>query len=358
MSESNKPVLDAEPIESAEAEKLENADKPKKSKWKFHLILTLILGVGTWAFVTYSPIAQSWKARWYDFTHQPVPQANPVYVEPEQPSFAPTPQPEVDEPVVEETPILEPTPEFTTPEPTDAPTAESLADLSALVEQLQNQLIDMQENMNQMYAQQAEQSKQQVRAQLFADLQQAASNQQVQSAAATWKSISLLPHLDESRRAQAEQAWQELQGLSQDIETLNQDIIDNMIQLADKLQPQALADVAETMGDLVDEYANTDTFMTWLDWLKDQFKVSKVDEHAIQITDDPYADIKALIGQLDQLKDALTQGQWQMLPNLDNLVHQLEQRGLDTSISPEVINQIQATQQQWQEEAKHWMEQL
>jgi hypothetical protein len=369
MEESNKPVLHTEKVEPFEKKDDAPAtEQPKKSKLKFHLILMLILGVGTWAFVTYAPIVKKWKAQWYDFTHQPITNEEPYHAEPVQPSFAPRHQPAsqapdtvnepIEEPIAENTPILEPTPELAAPEPVEAINAESLADLSALVTQLQNQLVTMQENMNQMYAQQAEQSKQQVRAQLFADLQLAATEHNVQRAAATWKSISLLPYLDENRRAQAEQAWQDLEGLSQDIETLNQDIIDNLLALADKLRPEELADVAETMDNLVDAYANADTFSTWLDWLKDQFKISKVDRHAIHISDDPYANIKALMNQLDKLKNALSQGQWQTMPDLDNLVHQLEQLGLETSISPEVIQQIQATQQQWQEEAKSWMEQL
>ena len=367
MDNQNKPMIEAEKISAEEnASAQDHTEQPKKepkrkSRVKFHLLLMLILGFGTWAFITYAPIVKTWRAQWYDFTHQSKPE--PVSTAPVQPSFAPAnKETEVeDEPIeapVDDTPIFEPTPELASPEPIDNQTVESLADLSAMVGQLQNQLATMQENMNQMYAQQAELSKQQVSAQLFTELQKAAKSTRPQEAATAWKSISLLPYLDDSRRAQAEQAWQDLQGLSNDIETLNHDIIDGMLALADTLHPEALADVADTMDNLIDEYANTDTWMSWLDWLKEQFRVTKVDEHAVSMADDPYADIKALINQLDQLKTALSQGQWQGLPNIDNLLYQLEQHGIETSISPELISQIQQTQEQWQEQAKAWVEQL
>lgn len=362
MSDQDKPILEAEKVTTEENTSAQDHNRQKKkSRLKFHLLLMLVLGVGTWAFITYAPIVKTWRAQWYDFTHQS--KQEPVSTAPVQPGFAPaTEEAEVeDEPIeatVDDTPIFEPAPELASPEPVDNQTVESLADLSTLVSQLQQQLATMQDNMNQMYAQQLEFSKQQVSAQLFTELQKAAKSTRPQDAATAWKSISLLPYLDNSRRTQAEQAWQDLQGLSNDIEILKQNIIDTMRTLAETLRPETLAEVAETVDNLVDEYANTDTWETWLDWLAGQFKITKVKPHAVTIVDDPYADIKALINQLDLLQKALTQGQWQGLPDMESLRYQLEQHGMETSISPELIHHIQQTQQQWQAEAKAWMEQL
>jgi len=64
------------------------------------------------------------------------------------------------------------------------------------------------------------------------------------------------------------------------------------------------------------------------------------------------------ISQLDKLEHALQQGHWAQLPDMDNLAHQLEQYGITTSLSSDLLEHIQQTQQTWQEQAKAWMEQL
>ncbi len=362
MNDKQQPILGAEKLEQISAKSNANVEtqtKPKKkSKLKFHFFLTLILGLGTWAFITYSPIAQQWKADWYDFTHQsrgdetPAPMT-PTYTEPEPVYQEPAPT------VADNTPIFEATPELEKADPPTEINSESLAGLTEMIAALQHQLTNMQENMNQMYAQQMQQGKQQVSAQLSTLLHKASSpNSSIEDVATAWESISLLPMLDEDRRMQAEQAWQDLQGLNTDVQAMADDIITNLRALADKLHPDALADIAESVDNLVDEYANTDTFSTWLDWLKEQFKVSKVDNHALTISQDPYADLKALMLELNQFNRNLRSGQWQQLPDLNNINHQLEQYGLNPTLSPEMVEQLKQTQDTWQQEAQAWMEQL
>ena len=375
MVEQKEPVLDAQAIEDTgfdgETVNLSEEETPKKkSKLKFHLILMLILGVGTWAFITYSSTAESWKQAWYDFTHQPVtqpsqPQSFQPNIDVPNPTSALVTEPiQADETTLET--ITEDTPIFTDavePEPIIQPPvmdAESIADISTLLEDMQQQILVMQENINQMFNQQFEQNKQRISAQMYTVLAQASSTKaDISKAAAAWKSISLLPMLDEERRAQAEQAWLELKGLNQDTQTLRQEVITHIQTLAEKLHPEALAEVAQDL-ETVPESSNIDqnAWVTWMDWLKTQFQLRKVEQHALELTQDPYADLKALIGELDALAKALQQGQWESLPDIENLTYQLEQYGISTSLSAELLDHIQQTQQAWQQQAKAWMEQL
>jgi len=375
MVEHTKTILDAKAVEDTsfdnETTKQSEEETPKKkSRLKFHLILMLILGVGTWAFVTYSSTAESWKQAWYDFTHQPVTQPS----QPQTQSFKPNmPNPTaalVNEPVqTDETTletIAEDMPFFTDavePEPIAQPSvidAESMTDISSLLEDVQQQMLIMQENINQMFNQQFEQNKQRISAQMYALLAQASSaNADISKAAAAWKSISLLPMLDEERRAQAEQAWLELKGLNQDTQTLRQEVVTHIQTLAEKLHPEALAEVAQDL-ETVSEANNIDqsAWMTWVDWLKTQFQLRKIEQYALDLTQDPYADLKALISELDALATALQQGQWESLPDMESLAYQLEQYGISTSLSAELLDHIQQTQQAWKQQAKAWMEQL
>ncbi len=354
-------MLEAEKVNTEENTSAQyHTEQPeKKSNFKFHFFLTLILGVATWAFMTYSPIAKQWKMDWYDYTHQSRGDevTSPLTT---QPYTADEPVVEEAEPVVaDDTPIFEDTPELTQVDPPAVMSAESVSDITDMLTTLQAQLTTMQENMNQMYAQQIQQNQQQVSVQLSTLLHKAASpNSSIEDAATAWKSIQLLPMLDEDRRLQAEQAWQDLQGLNTDIQALSDDVIANLRSLAEKLRPEALAEMVETVDSLVDEYANTDTFNTWLDWLKDQFKLSKVNQHAITMQQDPYADIKALVLQLDQLNNSLLHGTWQNLPDLNSMNHQLEQYGLNPTLSPDMVEQLKQTQETWQQQAQAWMEQL
>jgi len=374
--------VDAEPIDEIQSTTESDVVEPaKKSRLKFHLILMLLLGVATWAFWTWAPQGQLLKAKietlpWFAHGNiSPVARTltkdhttvkeTPVADVEEEVEIAPEEVPEditeeeFETPVVE-SPLLEETPELIPVAPAvDTLNEESLIALTDMVAQLHTQLVYMQENISQMYSQQAEHNKNQVKAQVFTALQKAASsNISIEDAASAWKSISLLPILDDSRRAEAKQAWHELNALNNDTQLLSKDIISEILSLAGKLHPDDLADVADSVGDLVDAYANADTWMTWWDWLQKQYKFTKVSTHAFVISDDPYADIKQLISQLDQLKNALVSGQWQSLPDVDATVYQLEQRGISSTFSAEMIQQMQQTQQAWQTKAKAWMEQL
>ncbi|MDX8382394.1 MAG: hypothetical protein R8M14_09830 [Ghiorsea sp.] len=383
----NTPIIDATPVgetpqNKKEAAPQDAAAKPtKKSRLKLHLILLLLLGIATWVFWTWTPQGQNLKTQiknlpW--FAHPNIPSNAPTHVQQSQTEDVSTVVPEEDitqmpedlpEDVtdksvlatpVAEVPLLEETPELIpVAAPTNTAGKETLTALTDLVDQLNHQMASLQDNISQMYEQQAQHNKQQVKAQVFTALQQATSpNSSIEGAATAWKSIALLPMLDESRRAEANQAWHELNGLSNDAQALSQDIVSEILSLADKLHPDDLADVADTVENLVDSYANTDAWITWLDWLEKQFKFTKVDTHAVVISDDPYADIKQLINQLDQLKHALVSGQWESLPDVDAIIHQLDQHGVSTTMSAETIQQMQQAQQAWQTKAKAWMEQL
>jgi len=375
MADQKETILDAETIENKDftGEEIQDAkNKPeKKSKLKFHLFLMLVLGVATWAFITYSQTAKDWKQQWYDFTHQPrlesTIQDTPTF---KPNTTIPTSTPEqVEEPTVsaasepvnisEDTPIFAAKDEPETITPSPEIDATSIEDLSTLLEETQQQLLTMQDNINQMFSQQFEQNKQRISAQMFAILQQAASQKEdISSSAAAWKSITLLPMLGEDRRAQAEQAWLELKGLNQDTQTLRQEVITHIQTLAEKLHPESLVEVAENVETLAETNINTDAWSSWLDWLKGQFQLRKVEQYALNLTQDPYQDLKDLISQLDKLEHALQQGYWAQLPDMDNLAHQLEQYGITTSLSSDLLEHIQQTQQTWQEQAKAWMEQL
>ena len=360
----NKTIIDADKAEDAMGETPEflaedeakETQPKKKSRLKFHVIMMLVLGVGTWAFITYSPIVKQWQADWYDFTHQS--RGDEVATPVAQPYIAPQPAYEEPEPIaVDETPIFEDAPELVQVDPPAEIDAESLAGLIDMLASLQDQLSAMQDNMGQMYAQQMQQSKQQVSAQLSTLLHKASSpNSNLEESATAWKSISLLPMLDEDRRLQAEQAWAELQGLAQDSQTMRDEVITHIQTLAEKLRPEALAEVVESVDVLTDAYANTDTFQTWMDWLKEQYKVSKVRQHAVQLSEDPFAKLKDLINALDKLQQSLMQGAATV--DIDTLVYQLEQYGISTSLSDDVIANMQQTQQAWREQAQAWMEQL
>jgi len=382
--------VDAEPMDEAQsAPKAEDDVEPaKKSRLKLHLILILVLGFATWAFWTWAPQGQQLKAKietlpWFAHVKispapatstlkQSVIKENPEEITKED--IAQTseeiPEEALDDVAeeeafatpIEDTPLLEAKPDMIpVAAPVDTSNEEAITALTNLVAQLHNQMVFLQENISQMYDQQTEHNQQQVKAEVFTALQKAASpNNAIEDTASAWKSISLLPMLDDSRRAEAKQAWHELNGLSNDTQLLSQEIISSILSLADKLHPDDLVDVADTVENLVDSYANTNnnTWMTWLDWLQKQYRFTKVSSHAFVMSDDPYADIKQLINQLNQLKDTLVSGQWQTLPDVDTIIHQLDQRGISTTFSSEMIQQMQQTQQAWQTKAKAWMEQL
>jgi len=73
---------------------------------------------------------------------------------------------------------------------------------------------------------------------------------------------------------------------------------------------------------------------------------------------DRYQSIKNLIGDLQLLQTNLQDNAWAHVGDMEAMAHQLGQRGIDTTLSSELLSSIQQTQQQWQQEAAAWMEQL
>ncbi len=352
MNNPTEPIIETETIHDTATVASE-----KKNHLKVFILLFLLLALAAWAFWTYSPLANQWRQQWLGNTHTEM-KAIPQPTTPSQP----VPQATLEKPqdMPPQTPLFEPK---TNVNPAAVPTedtpVESVADLSTILQQLQEQMFVLQHHINQMQTEQLALAQQQVRAQMFTLLQQAASVQNnLEQRASAWKSLSLLPLIDEQRRNIAKQAFDDLQGLNRDAITLNDEISDLLSALASQLQPKDLADVAKDMDNFVDPYTHVDTSSSWLDWLKAQFKISKVNQHALTISADPYADIKTLMTQLHQLQEKIKDGQWQNITAIDTLLYQLEQHGIQTSISADMIENMKQMQGLWRQEAQTWMEQL
>jgi len=335
----------------------------KKSRLKLHFIFILLLGVGTWAFWTYSPLAQQLKTQWFQVFNQNPHANNELSVAIQAPEpVTPEVEPEVEE-TSPDTPIFKPSPNLSltldtelTPEPVQT---ENTTELTVAVQELQQQVIIMQQNMNNLHIQQQEQAKQYVRAQLFTILRQASSaSSTLNDMATAWKSITFLPLISDDKRDLAQQSYDDLQVLLDEKEAATVAIDSLITKLASQLKPSDLAEVSETVDHLVDSYQNTDIFYSWWDWLKEQFVISKVDEHAVTIAEDPYADLKQLMTDLYHVKQAILSDQWQSITNLNALFYQLEQRGLETTLTYETMSKFKQAKQIWQAQARTWMEQL
>ncbi len=390
MSDKETPVIDADTVEASTQDTAEEtkATPKKRINFKLHFMLTLILGVATWAFITYSPVAQQWQARWVaplfaPSSEAPLPDQAQASNEPamedaqaanvsdaetydsepatdtntvtSSPIFAEDALPQAEQatmPAMEET-ITTDSPEATPATPQDMQDlANQVATLTANIQQLTQRIEALQH-------QQRTWAEQQVRAQLFALLQTAASAQSsLQDALTAWKSIGFLPLLHEEKRDTAKQAFTALQGVQQNMQNTLTEIQSLIRNLADSMHPKAVKEVAEEVGGVVDPYQQTDTWTSWLDWLKAQFVITKLDKHALELSDDPYADIKQLIVNLNALQQAIAEQRWQDIGSLTPLLYQLEQRGFEPGFSNESLRAMQDEIQHWQDEAKTWVNQL
>jgi len=386
MSDKQEPIIDAHTVETPDTHTEEQASAPKrKLRLKLHLTLTLLLGVATWAWITYAPTAQIWKERWI----YPLLNHQPTQTKPAEPTAeaekngdtvdsteslndAVATTDESTEHAADDSPLFE----TVTPEPT--PTEQAVTNIepqttnqtpalseetsSAVLQQLhslQQQVQHLTQRIEDMQSQQLKWAQQQVGARLFALLHTAATPQaKLDDMMIAWKSISLLPLLNQSKRDTASQAVESLQTVQQHMAQTSADIQTLIDTLAEKMHPKALREVAQQVEHVRTPEPQDDTWNSWLDWLKQQFIITRLDKHALERADDPYADTKQLIMQLDTLKSALEQQQWQHIGSLTTLLYQLEQRGLEADFSNESIADLQAEIQRWQDEARMWMEQL
>jgi len=391
MSDKQEPVIDADAVEevhpsTSQADEQSNVKtKSKKNNFKFYFFFILILSVGTWAFWTFSPEAQQLRMQFASTFSQPNAETPP------EPELSPAPQaaasteatatadsPETSplfqtDATTTETNLAQTEPEQTeNPEPTPSPDQiepaeqnSSIAlesndpEMTAALLSLQQQVDDLTQVIGSLQQQQLQWSQQQVRAQLFALLRQASSPQSnLDQMMIAWKSIGFLPLLNQDKRDIAEQAFMELQETQQRIQQIETNIQKLTQTLASEIHPAALQDISQNVANVVDPYQQTDAFASWLDWLKQQFVITKLDKHALELSDDPYADLKQLIVELNQLKESIHQRNWSNISSLTSLLYQLEQRGLEASFSNESIANLQASIRQWKDEAQTWMAQL
>lgn len=346
--------------------------KPKKN-YKIHFILLAILGVSTWGFWTYSPLASQLKNQWlphFKISFEQLLSPETVSKKPEQITQETTTA--ASEPTIENypeasteiqqtpdsSPTFEPTYDLSLDSNAESPLTAQNFDSLAAIEAMQQQLEVIQQAMTNMQAQQTQLNQQQVRAQLFASLHQAAASQStLQDIAIAWKSIGFMPMLHEDKRALADEAFSELQALEQSIQTISAEISTLINALAQQLNPKDLTEVAAAVEEVI-ATPKGDAFTSSLDWLKEQFVISKIDPHALSLSDDPYAEIKALMNNLHQLNQDIQHQAWANITNLNTLRYQLEQRGMETTLSVEMLKQLETTQQNWKNQAQTWMEQL
>ena len=377
MSDKQEPIIDVDAVEEAQASTSQSDEQDKiktkkKSNFKFYFFLILILAIGTWAFWTFSPEAQKLRTQFESSFSQPSEEIN-TEAELETPqASAPietTPAPVAQQ---ETTPLFETDITNTDIEQTEnteqatSPEQGLTVDLEGnnpeiitSLQSLQQQVDDLTQAIASLQQQQLQWSQQQVRAQLFALLRQASSPQSsLEQIMIAWKSIGFLPLLSQDKRDIAEQAFTALQTTQQNIQQTETNI-QNLIQtLASEIHPAALKDMNQDVTNVIDPYQQTDAFDSWLDWLKQQFVITKLDKHALELSDDPYADLKQLITELNQLQTSIHQHNWENIGSLTSLLYQLEQRGLEASFSNESIANLQADIRQWQDEAQTWMAQL
>jgi hypothetical protein len=376
MSNKQEPIIEAGTLEETEPSKQSNEKSiqpKKKGRIKFHLFLMLVLAIGTWAFWTFSPEAKQIRLKFEETISSyqgvsPTPEEQPVAITQTEPSITipsesihPDAE-ETDAPLFDDTQSVYNTPLDDASNAVSQTKATTFANESELLDSmqiLQQQVSDLTQVVVNLQQQQHQWSQQQVRAQLFALLQKAASpKSNLDDKIIAWKSITLLPLLSQDKRSAANQAFLDLQDVQQRIQQTNDNISNLITTLAAQLQPKDLKEMAQEVEGVIDPYQQTDAFDSWLDWMKQQFTITKLDKHALELSDDPYAGLKQLITDLNHLQLSIQQHSWGNIGSLTSLLYQLEQRGLETSFSQESIAELQRDIDIWQQEAQTWMVQL
>jgi len=383
-----KPIAEPEPQQSETEPATETAPAPetaqetapaqKKSRFGLYLFILILLGSGgAWGFWQYSPLIPQLKEQWlnsnaFNFPFMQQEPTRSAMVEEEQLDEQPASEPVEEEPVQQNNPN----------ETTDSYVFESGQEikieheLNAIAEvqgsnfeelqmvmqssmqQMQKQIAQLQNNINAMHDQQNTQAQQYVKAQLFAALQKACSPlSNTDDIKAAWKSIGFMPLLSEDQRALAEQAYSDLQNMLSKKQQISEEISTWIATLSEKIDPDEAEEAVGLMDDV--SLAPTDSFASGLAWLKKQFVITKVSTISpMRIGSDPYADIKRLIKQLDDLQELLDSGDIELPEDLDNLFYQLAQHGIETSLSPQDLLSLYEINQSWKVQAQDWMEQL
>jgi len=362
MNETNE--KNSKPEASLDTNKASTPVQDKKSSFKLYVFLLLVLTVGAWSFWTYSPIVSSFKeATLNQHLVETIAPVAPIAATSQQPSLTKQ-QPTVN---LLESPTFEPTTaldqgitleEDTMLNPQDQPT-QDLAATSATLQELQQQISALNQDILMMQQQQVQYQQAQIRAQLFAMLRQAGSAQQtLDDNIVAWKSITFMPMISGDKKTFSQQAYATLHNLQNEIQYTQHEITTWIATLSSQLQPHEQAAVA-TMHSNIDPYQQTtdNTPISWLDWLQQQFKISKA-HHPVVISDDPYAKLKTLLVSLHHLQQNIQAEQWGKVGNLNTLFYQLEQYGIQTDLSTETIKSLGSIQHDWQTQAQIWMEQL
>jgi allophanate hydrolase subunit 1 len=241
-----------------------------------------------------------------------------------------------------------------------------ISETNASIAALQQQMADLQQGIQHMYAQQQQQLQFQVRAQLFDLLQRITAPQApLQDMISAWKSVSFLPLISRDKREVADQAYAELHQLQLDIQQTSAELLQLVDTLSQQVHKHINANKAastenpsQKANDSMQNLQADASFYSWWDWLKHQFILTKLDATSSHIPDDPQADLKQIIAELQQVNQALLGLKWENIHSLNALLYRLEQRGLDPHISSEQLQRFETTIQSWQQEAKAWTEQL
>ncbi|MDX8383272.1 MAG: hypothetical protein R8M45_04265 [Ghiorsea sp.] len=347
-------------VESVNAEKeaILDASSAKKSRWKLYLTLLLLVGTSAWYVWTYVPAVQQFRHNLLGNSVVVAVKSTPVDARTFLISPA-TPNP----PLFEDKAIL-PEVQVEVDQPVAAPDVSALAahgliqgDVSSQmmldIQGLQGQLGKLQQRMVAMQNQQVQQLQMQVRVQLFQLLATASSaNKSTHDVAVAWKSITLLPMLTDDKREYAAQAYAALLLLQEDKQVILYELEQLQIGLGmqlvevDVASPQVPSEVQPVAAG------------SWSDWLAAQFHFSKVEQGSksfAQALRASQADVRSM---LRQARQALHGEQWRMVPDLGLLVHKLNQQGIETSLSVDMVEAWQQGKQDWQAQAQAWMEQL
>lgn len=357
----------------------ETAPVEHRTSRRWHIVLLLILGIGTWAFWTYSPIAHNLKIKYlYLGQHQTLEPIAAVTATP-KPANPTTAAPAASAPTVDaEQAVIHPSKLVADPlvadgnsydiakdeQPTnhtvintiaENPIQQTAAPSQVTFADISQQLNNLSATMQVVQQQQIALIQYMAKRDIFGLLNVASSPQaSLNEAATAWQRITFLPNLNSESRDIAAQAYTALRLAQRDVQSMLEETTAFIDALSQQLPPQ---DVLKTPAQTTALESRSLMDTNWLDWLKSQFSISKVSNIAPQ-TQDPYLDMKQIISQLRTLEDVVKAGQWQRIGDINGLIHQLEQHGFATVISPDTFPAIQQTQQHWQQKAAAWMEQL
>ena len=350
-------------VDSVNAEKdaILDASSTKKRSWKLYLGMTLLLGASAWYVWSFVPAVQSFKHHLLGSS----------VVLPEEPASSGTTTPSMSHspPVHATTPLFEnkdvlPEVQVEVNQPVAAPDVALLPAGEAMaggasqqmmftIQAMQAQLGKLQQSMVAMQNQQVQHMQMQVRVHLFQLLAIASTaKKSTLDAAQAWKSIALLPMLTADKRAYAEQAFAALLLLQEDKLAVLHELEQLQLGLGMQLVEEDVA-FTDAPKEVLPLAASS-----WFERLAAQFHFSKVNPDSDRVAQALQASQDDVRSMLRNARQALQGEHWSLLPDIDLLVHKLNQQGIETSLSAEVIADWQQGKQAWQAQAQAWMEQL